>query len=77
MEEEILNKAYKEIISAIADNVKHYRLLKNWSQEDLAYSADIDRTYIGYIENGKNNVSIKILLQLAIALDVNISDLLS
>ena len=26
------------------------------TQEDLAYSANVDRTYIGYIENGKQNI---------------------
>ena len=35
------------------------------TQEDLAYSANVDRTYIGYIENGKQNISISILCKIA------------
>ena len=46
------------------------------TQEDLAYIADIDRTYIGYIENGKQNITISILCKIANALDVDLIYLL-
>ena len=44
------------------------------TQEDLAYSANVDRTYIGYIENGKQNISISILCKIANALNLNMKD---
>lgn len=44
------------------------------TQEDLAYSANVDRTYIGYIENGKQNISISILCKIANVLDLNMKD---
>ena len=46
------------------------------TQEDLAYSADVDRTYIGYIENGKNNVTIAMLYKIAKALKLDLKELL-
>ena len=44
------------------------------TQEDLAYSANVDRTYIGYIENGKQNISISILCKIANVLNLNMKD---
>ena len=44
------------------------------TQEDLAYSANVDRTYIGYIENGNQNISISILCKIANVLNLNMKD---
>lgn len=44
------------------------------TQEDLAYSVNVDRTYIGYIENGKQNISISILCKIANVLNLNMKD---
>jgi len=44
------------------------------TQEDLVYSANVDRTYIGYIENGKQNISISILCKIANVLNLNMKD---
>lgn len=44
------------------------------TQEDLAYSANVDRAYIGYIENGKQNISISILCKIANVLNLNMKD---
>ena len=44
------------------------------TQEDLAYSANVDRTYIGYIENGKQNIFISILCKIANVLNLNMKD---
>ncbi len=56
--------------------LKELRLERGWSQETLAHLADIDRTYIPGIENGKRNVSIVILERLAIVFQLTISELL-
>jgi transcriptional regulator with XRE-family HTH domain len=47
----------------------------NMTQDDLAFSADIDRTYIGYIENGKQNITISVLCKIANVLKIDIKDL--
>ncbi|MEP7168945.1 MAG: helix-turn-helix domain-containing protein [Bacteroidota bacterium] len=57
-------------LQVIGKNVLHYRKVKGFSQDDLAAKADIDRTYVGQIENGKQNFSIQILISIASALNV-------
>ena len=44
------------------------------SQKDLAYSADLDRSYIASIENGQRNVSIINIEKIAIALNVTLKE---
>ena len=43
----------------------------------MAHLADIDRTYIGYIENAKYNVTISKLQQIAEALKVSVNELIN
>jgi len=45
------------------------------SQEELAFRADIYRSYLSEIENGYKNLSVVVLEQIANALQVNICDL--
>ncbi len=60
-----------------AKNLRKFRLEKKLSQEDLADSANLHRTYIGSVERGERNISIDNMERLAIALDCTIADLLS
>jgi transcriptional regulator with XRE-family HTH domain len=72
---DIINSIDK-LLLIVAANVTRYRKELALTQEDLAFKADIDRTYIGYIENGKQNVSLEKLCEIAKALNVNVIDLL-
>jgi len=45
------------------------------SQKDLAYTADLDRSYIASIENGQRNVSIVNIEKIATALGVSLKEL--
>ena len=54
--------------------LKELRLNKQMSQEALAHSADLDRTYIPSIEKGERNVSLEVISKLAKALQIEISD---
>ncbi len=65
-----------EIKKKFGEKVKFLRIQKGWSQEKLALNADLDRTYIPSIEAGKRNVSITVIEKIAIALDVEIFELL-
>ena len=60
----------------IAQNTVFLRKLNKLSQEELAIKANIDRTYLGYIENGKNSITVKKASDLADALGVTLLDLL-
>jgi len=55
--------------------IKHIREGKGWSQERLSEVSDLHRTYISGIERGVRNPTIEIVEQLALALDVSISEL--
>ena len=50
-------------------------MAKGISQEDLAYKANLDRTYIAYVENAKKNVTIETLYKITQALDISLSDM--
>ena len=56
--------------------VKEYRLAQKLSQEKLANMAEIDRTYLPEIEQGKRNVSLTIAKRIANALQVSLTNLL-
>lgn len=71
-----LNNDYDEVLRIIADNVLYYRKQQGLSQEKLAAISEVDRTYIGYIENAHQNVGVRILCQIAQALKINIEDLI-
>jgi transcriptional regulator with XRE-family HTH domain len=63
-----------DIKKKFGENLKRLRLEKRISQESLALSANLDRTYIPSIEKGERNVSITVVEKLANALNVNISE---
>ena len=54
--------------------VKELRLAKGLSQEALALKAEIDRTYMTSVENGKRNVSIQNIGRIISALEISIQD---
>jgi transcriptional regulator with XRE-family HTH domain len=58
----------------IGQRIKELRELINMSQKDLAYAADLDRSYIASIENGQRNVSIVNIEKIATALNVTIKE---
>ena len=68
--------ANMDIKKKFGEKVKYLRTEKGWSQEKLALTADLDRTYIPSIEAGKRNVSITVIEKIANALDVEIIELL-
>lgn len=57
--------------------VRQLRTKLNLSQEDLAFSANLDRTYISGIERGERNVSLINIGKIAKALKVSLSELFS
>jgi transcriptional regulator with XRE-family HTH domain len=57
-------------------NVRQARLEKGMSQEELAFQADMKRSYLSDLERGVRNPSIKAIGRLASALGVEPSSLL-
>lgn len=58
----------------VGQRIKELRKTILLSQESLANKADIDRTYVTDVENGRRNVSVEILDRLINALDVTVSE---
>ncbi|MBA4852109.1 helix-turn-helix domain-containing protein [Emticicia sp. BO119] len=59
----------------VGKRIKEYRDIANMSQKDLAYTADLDRSYIASVENGQRNISIVNLEKIATSLNISLSDL--
>tara|TARA_R110000850_G_scaffold83886_7_gene179983 strand:+ start:4434 stop:4640 length:207 start_codon:yes stop_codon:yes gene_type:complete len=54
--------------------VRAIRTSKKVSQEKLAELADLDRTYVSDIENGKRNVSIETIFKIGKALNSPVNE---
>ncbi len=54
--------------------VREILIIKGVSQEALSHLAEIDRTYMNSVENGKRNISIKNIEKILKALDVSFPD---
>ena len=61
----------------LGKNVRPLRQQKGLTQEELAFEAEIDLTYMGGIERGKRNPSLLVIARIAKALSVTPAKLLS
>jgi len=59
-----------------ATNLRRLRHAKGLSQDDLAYEAEVSRSYLSQIEKGSFYASLKIVGRLADALGVDPAELL-
>ncbi|WP_374596979.1 helix-turn-helix domain-containing protein [Brevundimonas sp.] len=65
-----------DVRSRLGANVKRLREQLGLSQEQLAFDADMHRTYISGIERGVRNPTVTVLERLAIALKTKSANLL-
>jgi transcriptional regulator with XRE-family HTH domain len=61
----------------LGKNVRLLRQQRGITQEELAFEAKIDLTYMGGIERGKRNPSLLVMARIAEALSVPLQKLLS
>jgi transcriptional regulator with XRE-family HTH domain len=66
-----------DVRSRLGANVKRLREQLGLSQEQLAFDADMHRTYISGIERGVRNPTVTVLERLAKALQTKSADLLT
>ena len=66
--------ASKIIRARFGNRLRLLRTSKGYSQESLADSAGMHRTYVGAIERGEQNVSLDNIAKLAKALKIDIAD---
>ena len=67
---------HKHILEKFGDTVQKVRKSQGISQEELAAKLAMHKNYIGMIERGERNPTIRTLYKIAKALKVNSSELL-
>ena len=72
-----MDRDFNAMRKVLAANVRHLRKAKLLSQEELAFEAEIDRTYVSQIERAVINPSLLILHKVAKVLGANVVDLLT
>jgi transcriptional regulator with XRE-family HTH domain len=60
----------------IGKRIRDARKTKGFSQEEFAAAAQLGRTYMGRVERGEQNISIQNLIQIAITLKIETSELI-
>lgn len=61
---------------ALGKAIRSVRLEQGISQEKLALLAEVDRSYVGRVERGDNNVAVLTLTRLANALGISLTTLM-
>ena len=64
---------FRQVFAANLRRLRHARRL---SQENLAYEAEVNRTYVSKIEKGATWVGLEIIVKLAAVLNVEPAELL-
>jgi transcriptional regulator with XRE-family HTH domain len=64
------------LLNILGKRIREFRTKLGISQEELAFKAGMDRTYISGVERGIRNPTYTSLATIASALESNVSDLL-
>ena len=70
------NHAGNPMLLALGRAIRSVRKTKGMSQEALALSTELDRSYVGGIERGEHNLGMISLHKISCALEVKTSDLM-
>lgn len=62
---------------ALGQIIRRERLARNMSQEELAFDSNLHRTYIGSVERGERNISLRNIVAIAHALRLTAAYLLT
>ena len=65
-----------DLAKVLGKNIKISRIKRDFSQAELAFSADIDQSYLSRVENGTVNITVIKLYKIAFAMDCDIQELL-
>ena len=58
----------------VALNLRRIRVMRGISQDNLALEANVERSYVGYLERGNKNPTVTTLEKIAEALSCDISE---
>jgi transcriptional regulator with XRE-family HTH domain len=65
-----------DLRDVFATNLRRLRHAKGLAQDDLAYEAEMSRSYLSQLEKGKFHVSLKIIAKLAAVLEAEPAEFL-
>lgn len=68
---------YKEVLKKIGMNFRVERIQRRLSQEKFAELANVHTNYIGKIERGEQNLTIKKIVEIANLLDLPLNKILN
>jgi transcriptional regulator with XRE-family HTH domain len=63
-----------DIKQKVGDRIRQLRQEMELSQEALGLKAEVDRTYVSDVENGRRNISVELLEKLLSALEVSFTE---
>lgn len=66
----------EKISYKIGERIRSYRLLRDMSQEALAFSSEINPTYLGRLERGEKCPTVDTLYKISMGLKLPLSELL-
>jgi transcriptional regulator with XRE-family HTH domain len=69
----IAMKKERKILTQFGEKVRELRKQKGLSQEELAFKANLHRTYIGMVERAEKNVTLLSIEKIANALEINLN----
>jgi DNA-binding XRE family transcriptional regulator len=68
---------YQKLQVSLGRTIRNFRTMRGYSQESFAHAVGLHRTYMGDIERGERNVSLRNLLRISDALEIPLSRLLA
>jgi len=68
-------KTTSETLKSLGKKVQKLRQQYNLTQEELAHELGISRVYMGYIEQGRESPSLKLLMKISRKFKVKVEDL--
>jgi transcriptional regulator with XRE-family HTH domain len=66
----------EDILKQFGKRIKDLRINNKWSQQDLADVSGFHKNYVGMVERGERNISLKNIEVFAKSLNVKMSNLL-
>ncbi len=71
-----INSELDNLRSKLATTIRNRRKKLKLSQEDMAELAEIDRTYVSRLENGRVDISVAVAFKVALALKTTLSQII-
>lgn len=65
----------ESVKASLGRKIKELRVMRNYSQENMADITGLNRAYISALENGNKNVTVEILAKIALFLEVPLAEL--